>query len=416
VPAHAARPGGRAPSRALEVGSRRATALSLQRTVGNRALGQMAGERTLTASAGLLMRTQARTLFAALPEIAAGRGRWNPHLQWRVDRLSGEWGDLDFNYAIGRTPWVLAWLPSLTWIVVDPDRVPLVERFNQARVAAYTERGRWPPGDLGTDQHTKLLLHLLGVSDAPPPGWGTFGDMRFPAGGELEGRPGFATSTLLEVETTFGEDRRHITAWHNLRGLLNHVARLGDDGLALLAGALADPRIDDSLRAEAVRLLENATAHVLGDQRHRVVLLAGYIMNNQVRNLWPGDSQENREIAGYSAAAQGYIDQFELGERSLAELFSAIDVYTLHSAKARHVQTQLRARFHQPGLDPGTLPRALRAILVHLEVDLPQTRVLHPTERAIHARLFDFQYMNAAPPDGKELDRILRYFLTGHFA
>jgi len=397
----------------MQPGSRAATALALQRTMGNRAVSRLARDRATTGGRGLLMRKPAAEFLEELPEIAASKRRWNEDLSEDVAELLERYGDLDIaDYRIDHDNGLLAWLGWKPSIVVSPGGGELLDRLNDQRLIA-----RRLPAATGDDRDTRLLQYLLGLRDTRPPGWGNFGSMTFARDGELEGRPAFAAKTLAWLGTVPpGRARRHVTAWHNLRRLLNMIIR--HRRTDLLADFLL--HADRDLRAEGERLLAHASDSATGASRaNRNVLLAAFIMNNHRDNLWVGGRRENSEIAVYGAAVRRYLGRYQEGTFTHQQLLDAVGDYRTRSPKAQEVQRKLEtAVWAGRAQRPSTLARTVLEILEDLEVDVPEDAAHAARQQAaseIHHELYQILYLtDERDVDEDSLRRIVGFFLVGN--
>jgi len=367
------------------------------------------------------MRKPAAEMLDALPEIAEANGRWNEGLMDDVEDLQVRWGGLEIgDYEIERTAaadvgWFWGLLgyksqPSTAVGIVEPPGARnLYFKFIDMMSATLKDRTLVAP----ETPDGKLVAYLLGLAPNPRPrGWADLGSINL-ASGELEGRPAFASSITAEMEGRPGMARRHITAWHNLKRLLNTVIEQGGIGLLRTLLGQRDPK--DALMVQGNDLVRKANAWAKGgfaDHDARDVLVAAFVMHNQRRNLWSGPRRENSEIAVFSAAVQRYADEYMRGARTRRELCDAIASYRTRSAKAKEAQFRLAKelatmRAERSADVVGVVHRALKS----LEVDLPPAGLADEEER-IHDDLYGLLYMGAQLPPGR-VEEILAFFLTG---
>jgi hypothetical protein len=392
-----------------------ADTLALQRTVGNRAVSRGARHNSVDGSARALMRKPAGEFLAALPEIAETQNLQIEDLEAKVADLQELYSDLDMgDYEIrrpevGSTEWPDPGLHHPAVAPMSPaERFKLYDQFTQALASVYYERSLAPPV-AGDNDESKLVLYLLGLRpDKPPPGWANFGTMTLRRG-PLEGRPTFDKDTLEveELKVNPGQARRHITAWHNLRALLNMLMKRNQLGMLY---EILDRDVNTALKRRGEELLERTSFGVRMDERSRVYV-AAYVMHNQRLNLWRGGRAENSEIAVISGAVQRYIGQYERGERTVGELHTAIAAYRARSPKASDLKNGLLAVLStQP---PAAIAGEMRAVLERVEVDLPPS--LPPAEAQIHHDLYQLLYIEGAEAQlaPNRLREIVSFFLTG---
>ncbi|MFD9814177.1 DUF4157 domain-containing protein [Streptomyces sp. NPDC059080] len=153
-----------------------------------------------------------------------------------------------------------------------------------------------------------IIDYLLDGGTAAP-GLGGFGTLRV-NDAELEGRPSFARDLQKALPLKPTQHRRHITAWHNIRGLLNRAyATEGDDLITYLTGKLG-AGVHEGMSDEAEGFLTRMPPAQLGNENRiprdhaQVLMKAAYLMNSSAENLWAGGGAENSEINTVSIALQ----------------------------------------------------------------------------------------------------------------
>jgi hypothetical protein len=153
-----------------------------------------------------------------------------------------------------------------------------------------------------------IIDYLLNGGTAAP-GLGGFGTLRV-NDAELEGRPSFARDLQKALPLRPTQHRRHITAWHNIRGLLNRVyATEGDALITYLTGKLG-AGVHEGMSDEADGFLTRMPPAQLGNENRiprdhaQVLMKAAYLMNSSAENLWAGGGAENSEINTVSIALQ----------------------------------------------------------------------------------------------------------------
>lgn len=384
-----------------------------QRRLRRYAPSAASGDRPLPAN------MRAADLLAALPEIAEANGRWNAALDDEIRTLITRWGGLEIGaYEIVRTPAVYGgWRPfryqlQPARVTVSPSPADLQLKF---AVAMANED---PTRSAAETSEVRLIGYLLGARGGAPPGWGSLGTLR-QVGRVMEGRPTFDTEIASAMRSVPGMARRHITAWHNIRDLLNAI-RADAGRMRVLHEVLGG--VSSELRCRGEKLLLNANKSVLGGaasndaqrQDTQTVMLAAFAMFNQRRNLWSGAGRENTEIALFSARVQDYASHYAAGRLSDARLAEAISRCSVGSEKARGVKSRLLAEIDALVRTPHTREQLTDKIyesLYELEVDLPSGGLPEVEER-VHRDLYDFLYRGGTLDDAR-LREILAFFLTG---
>ncbi|MEL5958885.1 hypothetical protein AADR41_29680 [Streptomyces sp. CLV115] len=138
----------------------------------------------------------------------------------RQGRWLGRWID---DYDAVLTGLRDAWTPDLGLVPGADTRAQaqeMLHRFLHAR-GETGERSRYP-----------AVVNYLLTEDAPtPPGIGSFDTMTMHGTTAITGRPIFAASTKAGFPTPPMQHRRHVSAWHNIRDLLNRAYATHDRAL-----------------------------------------------------------------------------------------------------------------------------------------------------------------------------------------
>lgn len=376
--------------------------LALQRTYGNRAVQRLVAQRQ---ERPVIQRVPARTLFDNLEGITKSRApdRWNDDMKDLVESMSDQFGSIDIgHFAFGDV--------GLGRIQIEPDPLKLFIDAANAIALATLDPG-WSAGRYG-----KLLQYLL-TGAGTPPGLGSLGKVKI-VGTNIEERPGFSTMTLRDVSIMPGQARRHITAWHNIRAFLNKIINSKPElVIDVLDAAVKNGTIDKELETEADELLaKKPTAHfgTFGDSTiGKKVLKAAFIMNSKIRNLWPGASLENSEIATFSKNLQTYLTVLKF-TGDLGKFCENVNKYNVTSAQARTVKNNILGDIIHYN-DTETVKVLVPIRLRKLEVDLPQATnpnggALSTIEEAIHKDLYGALFLGQAPSDTR-VKEILHYFL-----
>ncbi|MFI0943295.1 DUF4157 domain-containing protein [Streptomyces sp. NPDC021020] len=155
----------------------------------------------------------------------------------------------------------------------------------------------------------QAIIDYLLEGGTAAPGLGGFGTLRV-NDAELEGRPSFARDLQKALPLKPTQHRRQITAWHNIRGLLNRAyATEGDALITYLTGKLG-AGVHEGMSDEADGFLKRMPPAQLGNDNRiprdhaQVLMKAAYLMNSSAENLWAGGGAENSEINTVSIALQ----------------------------------------------------------------------------------------------------------------
>ncbi|TDC91542.1 DUF4157 domain-containing protein [Saccharopolyspora aridisoli] len=153
-----------------------------------------------------------------------------------------------------------------------------------------------------------IIDYLLDGGTAAP-GLGGFGTLRV-NDAELEGRPSFARDLQKALPLRPTQHRRHITAWHNIRGLLNRAYATEGDALITYLTRKLGAGVHEGMSNEADGFLARMPPAQLGNENRiprdhaQVLMKAAYLMNSSAENLWAGGGAENSEINTVSIALQ----------------------------------------------------------------------------------------------------------------
>jgi hypothetical protein len=365
-------------------------AVALSHALGNRALARIAAQRR-----PMLARKPARDLLAALPELAGDR--WDVEMEPHLEEVQDEFDALDIgHYSLHGNP------PS-----VGPSPGKVFEQFAY-HVGMHL-------GNPEFDKHRRLVAWLL-AGIGTPPGVGSLGKMGFDAA-QLVSRPGFSTR-VRHHRVVPTKARRHITAWHNIRALINKLLR--ERPAALEAGidrALLGGIVDMQDREEAERLLVGKPLAYFGTYQAgfaRKVLEAAFVMNSRSQNLWVGDTRENSEIARVSNAFQGYIEAFSRSG-STKPLLEAVGGYKVTSPLAVQTKKELLLHALRHTRDLRRTDETVQLMieeLRRLEVDLPNAGMLTNEELAAHNRIFDVLFGGEAIGD-QDAEELVYHLMGG---
>jgi len=256
-------------------------------------------------------------------------------------------------------------------------------------------------GDSAADRRINLIAALL-EADAPPGlvrliryyfglagrphdaarGIGTLGFARNEAGGiaGIVGRPG-----LFAIPTgAASQARRHITAWHTLRNLMNHIiANFDAHDLSEISREIVDV-VDPTIARQAADIARREA----GDDgvEFRILWLA-IVLNNVPHNLWLGAARENISINTLAGFIVRWTDELRAGDISLAVYRGRLTRYNAGSPMARRIIQQLLHEMGQPYVteEPETSNLVIyeivqREIRPQLEIDPRRREEISPLQ------------------------------------
>ncbi|MGV3526173.1 MAG: C80 family cysteine peptidase [Candidatus Sericytochromatia bacterium] len=153
-----------------------------------------------------------------------------------------------------------------------------------------------------TDAQLHAVSFALGERYVPP-GTGSLGALRLGEDGQIHDRPGFSRATISELDVAPGEARRHITAWHTIRGSVNQLLAEGLNPAEIVTAAVGDPAVYPGVSEARLTEIDALVAErPLGE---RGLLKLMFIMNSNPNNLWIGDGNTNSTINGASMQITG---------------------------------------------------------------------------------------------------------------
>lgn len=223
----------------------------------------------------------------------------------------------------------------------------------------------------GLQRLVRYYFNLGGRPHEAPRGIGTLALLRGPTGGVvgIDGRPG-----LFAIRTGgASQARRHITAWHTLRAVMNQIiARFDAHDLAEISRLIvevADPGIAE--QAATIALREAGQDGV----EFRIIWLA-VVLNNIPHNLWLGAARENISINTLAGFIVRWTDELRDQAITMEVYRDRLQRYNAGSPMARNVIRQLLHEIAQPHVTElgGDARRAVweivqREIRPQLEID-----------------------------------------------
>ncbi|MDC0713317.1 DUF4157 domain-containing protein [Stigmatella sp. ncwal1] len=143
------------------------------------------------------------------------------------------------------------------------------------------------------------------------------------AGGSLTGRPDFPTGTKQQIPLLTGQHRRHVLAWHSIRGFIDLAYQ---SRKALLLQTIRANLPNASIQAavtEGTKALgkDPSVPQPLTDEE--TLKLGLFVMNGNPRNLWAGKGSVNSAIN----TAQGHLNKSLAAAQSLANLQTLVGVW-----------------------------------------------------------------------------------------
>jgi hypothetical protein len=198
--------------------------------------------------------------------------------------------------------------------------------------------------------------------------------------GGIEGRP-----DLFAIATGgASQARRHITAWHTLRNVMNRIISVFDAhdlaGIANRLVEVTDPAIDQQARAIADREAAG------GSVAWRIIWLA-VVLNNVPHNLWLGAARENISINTFSGHLTRWTDSLRGGAIDLATYRGHIAGYGSTAPMVRRAVALLLAEIDEAsaGEDRGSGHLIVneyvrRTIRPMLEIDPHRGAAINPMQ------------------------------------
>ncbi|MFB6888585.1 DUF4157 domain-containing protein [Kitasatospora sp. NPDC056327] len=260
-----------------------------------------------------------------------------------------------------------------------------------------------------------IIDYLLNGGTAAP-GLGGFGTLRV-NDAELEGRPSFASDLQKDLPLKPTQHRRHITAWHNIRGLLNRAYATDGDGLITYLNGKLGAGVHEGMGDEADGFLRRMPPAQLGNENRiprdhaQVLMKAAYLMNSSAENLWAGGGAENSEINTMSIALQNGCR--EIVETPTPEVLTAwwnrLSNSTASTPKAKNAAVAVIKEINKalPLMTNAPADRRIIAeqlkddvtnnVIRHLEVDEPDAanrRTTTPQALDVANDTFDLLFLN----------------------
>lgn len=208
---------------------------------------------------------------------------------------------------------------------------------------------------------------------------------RTPTG--VEGRP-----DLFAIATGgASQARRHITAWHTLRNVMNRIiARFGANDLAAIWNdivELTDPAIRDTALAIANR-------EAPGDEVARHIISLAVVLNNVPHNLWLGAARENIAINTLNGHLVRWTVLMSRREMPLGSYRRRVAKYPLNAPMVRRVVALLLNEIDQAVHNSPNSATAYQTVIGYaqhtirpmLEIDPRRGSVVDP----IHLVLYQF--------------------------
>lgn len=231
----------------------------------------------------------------------------------------------------------------------------------------------------------RLMRYFFGLAGRPHDaarGIGTLGLARNEAGGiaGIVGRPG-----LFAIPTgAASQARRHITAWHTLRNLMNRIiANFDAHDLSEISREIVDV-VDPEIARQATDIAQREAGE--DGVEFRILWLA-IVLNNVPHNLWLGAARENISINTLAGFIVRWTDELRAGDISIAVYRDRLTRYNAGSPMARRIIQQLLHEMDQPHVTepPETSHLAIyeivqREIRPQLEIDPRRREHISPLQ------------------------------------